>query len=52
MPLMGPETDRGIIGLPANCLKEETKLDPLSPLCYPNSFLAELHPEATEPDFR
>ena len=42
MPLTGPETDPGVSGLLFNCLKEVIELATLNPLCYPNSYLAEL----------
>ena len=50
-PLTGPETDPGVSGPPINCLKEVTESATLNPLCYPNSYLSELQPEAAVPDF-
>ena len=36
---------------PSNCFKEVIELATFHPLCFPNSYLSELQPEATEPDF-
>ena len=41
-PLTGPETDPGVSGTPINCLREVIESATLNPLCYPNSYLAEL----------
>ena len=41
-PLTGPEIDPGISGPPINCVKEMIESATLNPLCYPNSYLAEL----------
>ena len=50
-PLTGPETDPGVSGPPINCLDEVIESATLNPLCYPNSYLSELQPEAAVPDF-
>ena len=39
---MRPETDPGVSGQPVYFLKEVMKSATLNPLCYPNSYLAEL----------
>ena len=49
--LMGPETQSGVSGLPADYYKQVIELATPSLLCYPNSYLSELQPEAAEPDF-
>ena len=41
-PLLGYGTDPGVSVLPASCLKEVTESATLNPLCYPNSYWAEL----------
>ena len=41
-PLTGPETDPGVSGPPINCLIELIESATLNPLCYPNSYFAEL----------
>ena len=40
--LSGYETDPGVSGSPASCLKEVTESATPNPLCYPNSYWAEL----------
>ena len=37
--------------IPSNYLEEVTELATLNPLCYLNSYLSELQPEAAESDF-
>ena len=44
-PLSGYSTDPGVTGSPASCLKEVIESAILNPLCYPNSYLAELYPK-------
>ena len=41
-PLIGPETDSGVSGLPISCLKDMIESATLNPVCYPNSYLVEL----------
>ena len=49
-PLMGPRLTLRSVS-PSNCLEEVIELATLNPLCYPNSYLSELQPEAAVPDF-
>ena len=49
-PLTGPGLTLGSV-LPSNCLEEVIEPATLNPLCYPNSYLSELQPEADVPDF-
>ena len=49
-PLTGPRlTLRSV--LPSDCLEEVIESATLIPLCYPNSYLSELQPEAAVPEF-
>ena len=41
-PLSGYGTDPGVSVSPASCLKEVIESATLNPLCYPNSYWAEL----------
>ena len=49
-PLTGPRLTLRSVS-PPNCLKEVIESATLNPLCYPNSYLSELQPEAAVPDF-
>ena len=49
-PLTGPRLTLRSVS-PSNCLEEVIELATLNPLCYPNSYLSELQPEAAVPDF-
>ena len=49
-PLTGPRLTLRSVS-PSNCLKEVIESATLNPLCYPNSYLSELQPEAAVPDF-
>ena len=49
-PLAGPRQTLRPVS-PSNCLEEVIESATLNPLCYPNSYLSELHPEAAVPDF-
>ena len=49
-PLTGPRLTLGSV-LPSSCLEEVIESATLNPLCFPNSYLSELQPEAAVPDF-
>ena len=49
-PLTGPRLTLRSVS-PSNCLKEVIESATLNPLCYPNSYLSEMKPEAAVPDF-
>ena len=49
-PLMGPRLTLRSVS-PSDCLEEVIELATLNPLCYPNSYVSELQPEAAGPDF-
>ena len=47
---MGPRLTLRSVS-PSNCLEEVIESATFNPLCYPNSYLSELQPEAAVPDF-
>ena len=49
-PLTGPRLTLRSVS-PSICLEEVIESATLNPLCYPNSYLSDLQPEAAVPDF-